>query len=51
MNISIRGRAFLSNNGEGVFERPKRLAGEAMVQVVASPEHLALDSVIHCREI
>jgi len=43
MNISIRGRAFLYNNTEGVFECPKWPAGEAMVQVVASPEHLSLD--------
>jgi len=30
MNISYKGRAFLSNDGEGVFERPQGLAGEAM---------------------
>jgi len=30
MNLSIKGRAFLSSNGEGVFERPEGLAGEAM---------------------
>jgi len=30
MNLSIKGRAFLSSNGKDVFERPKGLAGEAM---------------------
>jgi len=30
MNLSIKGRAFLSNTGRDVFERPKGLAGEAM---------------------
>jgi hypothetical protein len=32
MNISLKGRAFLSDDGTGkdVFERPKGLAGEAM---------------------
>jgi hypothetical protein len=30
MNISIRGRAFLSSNGRDVFERPQGLAVEAM---------------------
>jgi putative transposase len=42
MNISIKGRAFLSSNGEGVFERPQGLAGEAMVQERGSTEPLIL---------
>lgn len=32
MNISYKGRAFLSGNGKSVFERPKGAASEAMVQ-------------------
>jgi putative transposase len=42
MNQSIRGRAFLSGNGKGVFKRPEGLAGEAMKGNVACVEPLIL---------
>jgi putative transposase len=44
MNISIRGRAFLSSNGEGVFERPQGLAGEAMKGNADMPLILRVDA-------
>jgi hypothetical protein len=44
MNISIKGRAFLSssNDGKDVFERSQGLAGEAMVQESGSTEPVTL---------
>lgn len=42
MNIACRGRAFLSNSGKGVFERPQGGAEEAMVQESASKEVVIL---------
>jgi len=44
MNISIKGRAFLSSNGEDVFERPKGLAGEAMKGNADMPLILRVDA-------
>lgn len=41
MNLSIRGRAFLAKS-KGVFERPKGLADEAMVQELGSKELVIL---------
>jgi len=44
MNISIKGRAFLSSNGKGVFERPKGLAGEAVKGNPTMPVILRVDA-------
>lgn len=42
MNISYKGRAFLSSNGKSVFERPEGAASEAMVQELGSKEPIIL---------
>jgi hypothetical protein len=46
MNVSMKGRAFLSNDGtgRGVFERPQGPAGEAMVQEPGMPVILKVDA-------
>jgi putative transposase len=44
MNISIKGRAFLSRNGKDVFERPQGLAGEAMKGNPDMPVILRVDA-------
>jgi putative transposase len=44
MNLSIKGRAFLSSNGRGVFERPQGLAGEAMKGNPEMPVILRVDA-------
>jgi putative transposase len=44
MNLSIKGRAFLSSVGEGVFERPEGLADEAMKGNPEMPVILRVDA-------
>lgn len=45
INLSLKGRAFLSSDGKGVFERPKGIAGEAVKGNADMPLILRVDAM------